>query len=380
MRTRPKHIVLSLVAAVVVAVVVFILLFDFKGLVENRASAAIGHPVKIATLHVRLFPLRFTLDDLTVADKPDDQLAKAAHIDGQLAFWRLFKGETYFPYLVVEDATARVTRDAKGAMNWDRKTPAKEPQGAPNIGVVRLKNVAVTYIQPDTFTNMVLNLETRDFVDGSETKLFVNGKGTYANQPSTLKVEGGSVIALSDFLKPYPFDLTLNSGATTITAKGSILDPVAVKGLNITMALKGDDAADLYRVLGVSLPPTPAYTIEGKLDRDGMRWLLSKLVWKMGNTDLAGALIWDISKPIPRLDGALHGDTVDLADLGGFVGAAPGNKTTPKEVRAQAAQTELAKRQAIPNVKPEDTKVAAELVIPDKPINYDKLNSMNAKV
>ena len=380
MRTRPKHVVLSVAAALVVVVVGFLLLFDFKGFVENRASATVGHTVKIAKLHVHLFPLRFTLDDLTVADKPEDQLAKAAHIDGQLAFWRLFKGETYFPYLVVEDATARVTRDDGGAMNWDRKTPAKEPQGAPNIGVVRLKNVAVTYVQPNTFTNMVLDLETRDFIDGRETQLVVNGKGTYANQPSTVKMEGGSVIALSDFLKPYPFDLTLNSGATTITAKGNILDPVAVKGLDITMTLKGDDAADLYRVLGIAMPPTPAYTIEGKLNRDGMRWLLSKLVWKMGNTDLAGALIWDISQPIPRLDGALHGNTLDLADLGGFVGAAPGNKTTPKEERAQAAQAELAKRRAIPDVKPEETKVAAELVIPDKPINYDKLNSMNAKV
>lgn len=380
MRTHPKHVVLGLVAAVVVAAVVFILLFDLKGFVENRASAAIGHPVKIATLHVRLFPLRFTLDDLTVADKPEDQLAKASHIDGRLAFCRLFKGEAYFPYLVVEDATARVIRDPDGATNWDRKAPTRKFQGAPNIGVVRLKNVAVTYVQPDTFTNMVLDLETRDFIDGRETQLIVAGKGTYANQSSTLTMEGGSVIALSDFLKPYPFDLTLNSGATTIAAKGTIIDPIAVKGLNINMTLKGDDAADLYRVLGVAMPPTPAYTIAGKLDRDGMRWLLSKLVWKMGNTDLAGALIWDISKPIPRLDGALHGDTVALADLGGFVGAAPGNKKTPPEERAKAAQTELAKRQAMPDVKPEETKVAAELVIPDKPINYDKLNSMNAKV
>ena len=379
MRTRPKHIVLGLAAAAVAAVVLFLLLFDLKGLVENRASAALGHPVKIGTLHVRVFPLRFTLDDLTVAEKPEDPLAKAAHIDGRLAFWRLFKGETHFPYLVVEDATARVTRDAEGNMNWDRKGPT-EPLGAPNIGVVRLKNVAVTYVQPNTFTNMVLDLETRDFIDGRETQLVVKGKGTYANKPSTIAMEGGSVIALSDFLKPYPFDLTLASGPTTISAKGTILDPVAVKGLDITMTLKGEDAADLYRVLGVAMPPTPAYAIEGKLYRDGMRWLLSKLIWKMGNTDLAGNLIWDISNPIPRLDGTLRGDTVDLADLGGFVGAAPGNKTTPKEERAQAAQTELAKRRAIPDVKPEATKVAAELVIPDKPINYDKLNSMNAKV
>ena len=131
---------------------------------------------------------------------------------------------------------------------------------------------------------------------------------------------------------------------------------------------------------GIALPPTPPYTIEGKLDRDDMRWLLSGITWKMGKTDLNGALIWDISNPIPRLDGSLHGDTVDLADLGGFIGAAPGDKKTPTVVRQQAAETERAKRAAVPEVKPEQTMVAAELVFPDKPINYDKLNSMNAKV
>jgi len=380
MRTHPKHVFLGLAAAAVLAVVAFILIFDLKGFVENRVAAAVGHPVTIQALHVRLFPLRFTLDNLTVADKPEEPLAKAAHIEGQLAFWRLFKGQTHFPYLVVEDATARVTRDAKGGLNWDRKTASSKPRGAPDIGVVRLKNVVVTYVQPDTYTNLVLDLSTRDFVDGRETQLIVKGKGTYANQPSTVDMTGGSVIALSNFQNPYPFDLKLVSGATTIAAKGTILDPVALLGLNITMTLKGDDAEDLYRVVGISLPPTPPYTIEGKLDRDGMRWLLTKLVWKMGNTDLAGSLIWDITKPIPRLDGVLHGNTLDLADLGGFVGAAPGSKKTPPEVRAQAAQAELAKRQAIPDVKPEDTKVAAELVIPDTPINYDKLNSMDAKV
>src|SRR5262249_28194892 len=158
-------------------------------------------------------------------------------------------------------------------------------------------------------------------------------------------------------------------------AKGTVLDPVNVTGLDIHLSIKGNDASDLYHLTGVALPPTPPYTIDTKLDRDGTTWVLKNLAWTMGNSDLAGELTWDVSKPIPRLEGALHAKQIDLKDRGGFAGAAQGTATTPHEERAQAADRERERRVAAPPpaAPPEHAAVAAELVIPDKQINFDKL-------
>ena len=39
----------------------FLLLFDFKTVFENRASAALDKTVTVGALHVRIFPLRLVL-------------------------------------------------------------------------------------------------------------------------------------------------------------------------------------------------------------------------------------------------------------------------------------------------------------------------------
>src|SRR4051812_38245540 len=103
---RRSHIAtligLSLLA-VVGAGVAILLLFDFKGLMERRASAALERPVTIGALHVKVFPLRADLDDLVVADTPANEAAsssaglppagpnrpplmKAAHVNAAIGF------------------------------------------------------------------------------------------------------------------------------------------------------------------------------------------------------------------------------------------------------------------------------------------------------
>ena len=65
-------------------------------------------------------------------------------------------------------ALSQSTRIAKLAFTGSTAVGNEILKCAANNGVVRLKNVAVTYVQPNTFTNMVLDLETRDIVTGKQ--------------------------------------------------------------------------------------------------------------------------------------------------------------------------------------------------------------------
>ncbi|MBY0511508.1 MAG: AsmA family protein [Rhodospirillaceae bacterium] len=381
--------------------IAFLLLFDFRPMAERRATEALGRPVTIGELKVRIFPLGMRLADLNVADVPAGQEAppekppfmKAGHVEAVVGFWRLFAGDVVFRHLNVEDAVARVERSADGTLSWQAAKPEEAPtekgktetQEAiaddepllPEIRDLRLHNVTMLYRDPSTKTNLTLGLETRANDDGREPSLIVKGQGAFAGAPTTLSAAGGSILTLRDTDTPYPVDGTLTSGGTTISVKGTVTDPSKITGLNINLTVKGQDAADLYRIAGIALPATPPYTIATHLDRDGARWIFKNIRWAMGKSDIDGNLTWDMTEKVPRLTGKLHAKFVALDDLGGFIGAAPGEARTPTEVRRQAASRE---RQHRAEMQHPETEVAEELVIPDQTIDLEKLSAMNADV
>jgi uncharacterized protein involved in outer membrane biogenesis len=384
--------------------VMILLLFDFKGVFERRASAALGKPVTVAALHVRLFPLRFLLEDLNVrepkAAADANPVMHAGHVDAGLGFWRLMVGDFVFAHLAVDDAQMLVARNADGSTNWDdaaTKKPLAADAKLPEIHDLALHNTQLKYRDTANKTNLTLALETRPNKAGGEPDLAVTGKGSYEGAPTTITMIGGSILTLRDAI-PYPVDLKVTSGATALTAKGTITDPVRIAGLDIALTVKGEDAVDLYRVAGVALPRTPPYQIASQVDREGQKWIFKKLIWKMGGTDLAGELTWDLSNKKPLLSGQLHAQNLNLDDMAGFIGAAPGDAKTPVEVKQAAAIREREIQGAIATskgqapVKPGDknadptanatkaAEIGAQLVIPDLTFDVEKINSMNAAV
>jgi len=389
MRRHPKAAIAGgLVLGVLAVALAIVLTFDFKDFIERRASAALGRPVTIGALDLKIFPLEVVLENLNVADVPLGQpvppnkapFMKAAHVDAVVGFWRLLGGDLLFKELLVEEAVARIERRPDGTLSWEvEKGGDADTQAAeiPEIRALRLRDVQLLYTDAGNQTKLTLNLDTREYDDGREPSLIVKGSGTYEGQPSTITATGGSILALRDAGQPYPVSGTLVSGETSISVKGTVTDPANITGLDVTLNVKGKDAADLYRIAGIALPPTPAYVIDTHVDREGAKWIFRNLNWTMGKSDFAGELVWDVSDKTPMLTGKLHAKAINLDDLGGFIGAAPGEAETPSEVRREAAEREVKRRVDAP--EPEQT-VAAELVIPDRVIDPEKLNSMNAKV
>src|SRR3546814_6337523 len=54
------------------------------------------------------------------------------------------------------------------------------------------------------------------------------------------------------------------------------------------MALSGKNLEDLYPLLGISLPPTSPYALDGRFIRDGNTWRYEGFTGKVGDSDLAG--------------------------------------------------------------------------------------------
>ncbi len=100
----------------------------------------------------------------------------------------------------------------------------------------------------------------------------------------------------------------------------SLLEFAAV---DLKPALKGDSLDSLFPVIGLVLPPTPAYRTEGRRVRSGARWRNEKFAGHSGKSDLAGTLQVDTGGTRPLRSGAVASRRLDLADLGPAVGARP---------------------------------------------------------
>jgi hypothetical protein len=124
-------------------------------------------------------------------------------------------------------------------------------------------------------------------------------------------------------------DVAMRVGSTRATAKGTIRDPAQSRSIDMQLSLAGGSLAELYKIVGVPLPPTPAYRIEGHLLKRAEVWELRKFSGAVGSSDLSGTFIVDRGRAPQFMKADLTSRKLDLADLAGFVGA---EKTAPGKV------------------------------------------------
>lgn len=373
----------QIIAAILLVIVILIWFWNwdwFIPFVESSASSAIGRKVTIAHLHVRLGGVtEVALTGITISN-PDGFTATGnfATVDRLVVDANVLdtiKHQTIvLPMIEVDHPVVSVRQLADGRDNYTMRfatsKPGQKPSPPPQIGNLVIHDGVASVIMPKLKTNFDLTIQTRPstdqtFIQGDE--LVVDAHGTYAGAPITGNFIGGALLSLRDAANPYPVDLHVANGATHASLTGTIEQPADFGGANLTLAVSGQDMADLYQLTGVPVPSTPPYSLTGKLDDHANAFRLSGIAGRLGSSDLEGT----ISETTP-MDGSrrlvtadLTSRRVDLTDLAGFLGATPGKTTTP----GQDAATKAAQARA--DEKPN--------LIPDTPINLPKINAANVE-
>jgi uncharacterized protein involved in outer membrane biogenesis len=374
-RRRRGLEILGLVLVLLLLLIVFWNWDWFIPLVETNASASLGRKVTLQHLHVRLGGVtEIAATGITIANPKD--------FDGDLATVdRLLIDVDVLAYLhhrvltlttiEVDHPVATVRQRADGTNNY---TLQMKPGGGgkpPQIGNLIIKDGAASVVMAKYKTDMNLAINTQaapsgGLIQGDE--IVVTAKGTYSAQPITGSFHGGALLSLRDPANPYPVDLHLANGSTTVSLVGTIEQPLTFGGARLKLVFSGQDMSDLYQLTNIPLPATPPYRITGSLDyaKDTIRF--DNFYGRVGSSDLEGNL--DESHPIsggkPLVTANLASHRVDLSDLGGFLGATPGKTTTPGQNAATRA--EMAKA------------IASPKLLPSKPINLPKLSMANFEV
>jgi AsmA family protein len=335
----------------VIAVLVLLwLVWDwnwFRPLVEARLSAVLGRPVTVE--RVELHPGRMTVLSLfgVTAGNPPGFLDEKSATIGRVTVD--FDAETWLrtrrvvlPSVEIDRPNLDFEQDASGKSNWDLSGQASS--APPELGNLQISDGVAHVRMEKPRANASVNISTKG------DTLVIGGNGTYAGQPVNLQATGGAILALRKASEPYPIDIQLNNGATRITLKGHIEDPLALKGADVNLVLSGPDMALLLPLTGIATPQTPPYNIAGRLDFENRRVRFTGINGRVGSSDLSGDIAVDPSGERPTLTANLLSHRVDMQDLGGFVGSTPGRTTTPGQTAGQVEEVKRA--EASPKLLP----------------------------
>ena len=133
----------------------------------------------------------------------------------------------------------------------------------------------------------------------------------------------------------HAIDLIADVGNTHAKATGTLLDPVHVSKLDLELALHGKDLSDLFPIVGIPLPPTPAYQLAGHLLHHDDVWTFRQFSGRVGESDVAGEFTVDRTRAVQVVRADLVSDNLRLSDLAGLIGAPKPNREADQHVKGE---------------------------------------------
>jgi len=317
-------------AALVILAAVVIALFDWnllRGPIEREVGRATGRSFTInGDLQVELsLRPRIVANDVTLGNAPwsrDPVMAGAKVLAFRVDLLDLLVGKLSFPEITLSQPRLVLEVSRSGESNWHFAAADNDrPLAIPSVDLLAIDEGTLTYRNAREGTDMSFELKTLAPGVAEPFGLELQGKGRYKGQPSTLHARGGALLHLRNAANPYPIKVNGAAGATRFTVDGLLLDPLHFKGEQLNFAIEGGDLAALFPIIGVPLPPTPAYRFAGFLDHTGELWRFHRFKGTMGQSDLAGDFSVDRSAHPQKLIADLVSKNLVLKDLAGVIGA-----------------------------------------------------------
>ena len=373
-RARGGRVALLVVLVLLLALV---LTWDwnwFRGPIERRVSAATGREFRITgPLDVdfgRIVIVR--VEGLSLANTRwslTPEMARADLLRLEVPLWPLLRGERTLRRVDIVRPALLLERNRRGAANWQfgtRDEPPADGARGWSFGELRVHDGRLDVRDAPLDTNLRLTVDSSQPQPGDQSvRLLVRGTGRYRGHPFQLVGTADSPVALLERADAaFRVDFSARAGATRGRLHGALQVPFDPARFELNAELRGNDLGDLYPLLGLAVPGTPPYRVEGRLERKGRVVTLRNLRGLIGDSDVAGTFGVDLGGDRPRLAVDLTSAHLDLDDLGGFLGLPPG--AGEGESASPEQQAEAERRKASPRL------------LPDKEYDLDKLGSMDA--
>lgn len=345
---------IGIVATLVTLFLIGVLLIIFysesllRFVVEDKGSDFLGREVSIngaARVEWHWRYLHINVEDLSVknpVDFKDAYMVKIEQIDLNFKPLQLLLGRVDISDINILAPEIFLERKSKTSANWQfpklfgaDAVDVVAPENRYEIPIIdHLKITKGHIVLNDAVKKLHLDVQL-DSIDAANDETAnahankgygLHGKGKLQGQNFTLEASGGSLQALRDDSVPFPLRVVVEMGETKVVIDGKFQDPIKLEGVDAALKIKGANMADLFYLTAIPLPPTQHYTFDGQLTKTGSVWAYHDFKGVVGSSDLAGNLAYDIGGTRGFLTAELTSKVFDTADMGGFIGLAPGKE------------------------------------------------------
>ncbi len=373
----------------VIAIVLLTMDWDrFRGQIGSQASSRLGRTVEVRG-HLEVVPAwrpqvraaEFVIANAEGGSGPE--MFRADDVYFQFRIWPLLIGRLEIDAVRLAKVNVLLEKYKDGSANWQFPTDSPEaaavkvatPESREEFPVLRhliIQDAKLVYRSPgqkEPIEVQVAKLEGRGGDMDSPVSLVM--KGVYQKAPFSIDAKLGSFGVLRGGTEPYPVKAAVKLGTVDATFDGTMKEPVRFKGLDGKISAKGENLADLYKLMGLPLPESPPYRLTGRLREEGNTYHLEGFKGVLGTSDMAGDVAVSTGGARPKITAKVRSDALAMDDIAGFMGA--------KDPTAKGTENERVKQLAnIKAAKPADDN--HDSIIPDRPFRLDKLREMDADV
>jgi len=365
-----------LIALVVVAVSIFAAVFDinrYHDRIQSELETQLGRKVTLGEMHLGIFPPRFRVQNLAIADDPafnnQRPFVQTQELDVSVALMPLLHKDVQIDSINLVQPRAELIKNKQGIWNFaslgKKSTPSEPSSEKPfTLGELAIKDgqVALTdQKQPNRSVYDHIDVTLRDFAPKQpfsvELAAHLPGTGT---QEIQLQGKGGPI---PDNPASTPFDGTLTLKEVTIAGfqqfvnnpalvntDGILSGETKISSQGGKLTASGHTTADKLKVHGIDLgyPIVADYDVTDDLNSDLLT--LRSTTVKVGSTPLSVNGTVNTGATPMKLDVNLNAGNVSIADAmklaaAAGVAAAPGvgvNGTVNAVVHATGTPDALA--------------------------------------
>ena len=291
---------------------------------------------------------RVTIDGLQMGNPAwaaTPQMLTVDHVDTTVSLPNLVRQRVVLPTLTVDKPVLNLEESADGKRNWYFDKQQSDSSTSVVIEHVALEEGHVGYVAKAKDTDVQVDLasiagtDISTTGDGATKGIGAKATGKWNGQKLVADVKAGDVLKLQQKDTPFPIDVKATIGATRITAVGTVTDPASFKAADLQFSIAGRSVGDLYKVIGIALPQTPAYQTAGRVVVENGTYRYDNFTGRFGASDLSGSLLFEKREPRPFLSGKIVSKKVDLKDFEPLIGKTPADAPTPKSGRLMPQQT-----------------------------------------
>ena len=338
-RWRPLALGAGLVVALLAAAEFSGWVF-LRGPLQAQLSRSLGTPVQIdAPFALRLFwRPRAQIAALQITGPAGDAAASTLlDAQGLRIEWRwrdVWRWQAGAPLriegLQAQHLRAAWQRDAQGAANWPRASALAAAEATapplPQIGWLQVHDGRIDIDDVPTRTRLEVQLDGEER-EGAEAAFRMTARGSYRGLPLALRLHSGAMRPLltdgdgRSAQDDVPLSVEGRVGATTLRFVGQAAALAADRRLRGHLQLRGPSLASVAEPLGLTLPQTPPFALDGRLAHADGLWQLRVTRAAIGGSLLEGEFQLDPRAQPVRLQGRLGGPRLRWSDLGPAVGA-----------------------------------------------------------